>query len=98
MQSYNIPDLLTKVLGDYWHVNSIDDNAASDIKRMLNSPKFPDRDATFCQQLSSAIREQFISPEEYERLTGEDLESREEVAGRLRELWRDIYDDRPLEP
>jgi len=34
-----------------------------------------------------------ISPTQYEGLTGEELETDQEVAERLRELWRDLYDD-----
>jgi hypothetical protein len=50
----------------------------------------------FRHQLAEAISNRTLTPAQYEQMTDEELESDEEVAERLRELWHDLYGDEPV--
>jgi len=65
--------------------------ALSSLKEMLARPESAQRAALFREQLEQVIREATITPEEYEAVTGEDLDSQQALLARLRQLWDQLY-------
>lgn len=83
--------MMTKILENHFDVNAFDENWAESLKRTLNNPKSPDRAQQFRKELDEIIRNQSLSPAEYERLTGEDFDSQIELDTWLREVWLRLY-------
>lgn len=97
MFNYLEPNYLESVLRRYCHVEVLGaDNWQEDLKRSLRAPKFPNREKEFRHQLAYAIINQTISPSQYEKLTDLELETYEEVAQELTELWMYLYGDEPV--
>jgi hypothetical protein len=90
MEKINNSELVS-VLQRYCNVNVTFSDWPKTLLEELNHPSHPHRAKRFQSQLAHAILSQTISPEEYEKLTEEDLETSKEVEERLRELWQDLY-------
>lgn len=88
--------ILKHILETYCHVEYFTDDWES-VKRFLNHPNFPDRNAEFKKELAQAIIEHTISTKEFEKLTAEEYETQEEVDSFLiREVWQPLYGDEPI--
>ncbi len=92
----NLPETLTHVLKYYCDVDSFDTETPGLIRRYLNHERFPGRNEQFKCELTEAILNHTISPEQYERLTNVDYDTPEEVEAWLRLLWQYIYGDEPI--
>jgi hypothetical protein len=83
--------MTTKILENHFDVNAFDENWVESLQRTLNNPKSPDRAQQFRKEFGEIIRNQLLSPTEYERLTGEDFDSQIELDAWLREVWEQLY-------
>ena len=89
-------EILKYVLETYCHVEYFTSDWES-VKRFLNHPNFPDRNAEFKKELAQAITEHRISTQEFEKLTGEEYETQKEVDDFLvREIWQPLYGNEPV--
>ncbi|GLQ70777.1 hypothetical protein [Vibrio penaeicida] len=84
----NFKEPLKTVLKKYCHIECYDPEL---IKRAVVSGKgFPYDFELFKEQLRDAIDQNLISPSEYEQLTEEDFDSRENLNEWLEELLDDL--------
>lgn len=83
-------------IANYWHCEVRDRDTGTMLLNDLRNPRHPINEEKFVQFLQDAIVSKRISIVEYERLTGLDFESEEEVAEDLHDLWRMMYGDRPV--
>lgn len=87
--------ILEKVLGLYFHVNH--GFGVEDVKEYLNNSTMPTRNNKFKYELACAISKHSINPQKFERLTGDDYETQQEVDEFLmREIWQPLYGDEPV--
>lgn len=87
--------LLEQILETRFYAEAVEDYDS--LKKFLRHPNFPNREMEFKQQLVKAILKSTISPERYEKLTGHELETQEEVDEFLRtEIWQPLYGDEPI--
>ena len=93
-----LPTLLADVLHRYANVNAFTADWPNKLKAELFDPRFPERAPLLRRQLAEAILEQTITPAEYERLTGEDFDSQDELDEWLREFWRAIFGNETIPP
>lgn len=77
----------------HWHCEARDQDAISDLRSALADPRHQLKLEDFRQMLAQAIRERHYSVQDYEALTGLELETVDEVAQDLRQLWRQLYGD-----
>lgn len=96
MFNYLDSGYLESVLQRYYHIESLGEHWQEDLKRELKAPKFSNREKEFRHQLAYAILNKTISPSHYEKLTDLELETNEEVAQELTELWMHLYGDEPV--
>lgn len=88
-------NILDYVLGLYFHVNH--GLGVEDVTEFLNNPNAPQRNSQFKQELFSAISEHSINPLKFEKLTGDDYETQEEVDEFLKtKIWQPLYGDEPI--
>lgn len=87
--------ILDNVLSLYFHVNHNFD--IDDVKRYLNNTNAPNRRIDFKNELAQSILNQSINPQKFEKLTGDDYETQEEVDEFLKtEIWQPLYGDEPI--
>lgn len=88
------PDPLADFLKSYCNVNAV---SVDSLVRDLQNSIRPEVASEFRKQLAAAIKNQSMSPEQYETLTGEDFDSQEALIEWLEELWTHLYGDKPIE-
>ena len=87
--------ILQYVLRLYYHVEVLLD--MQELKQYISNDKFQNRNAEFKKELAEAILERHISTQKFEKLTGEDFETQEEVNEFLKtEIWQPLYGDEPI--
>ncbi len=68
-----------------------------DVKKYLNNPNVSDRNQVFKAELVNSLLKQPITPQEFEKLTAEELETQEEVNEFLKnEIWKPLYGNEPV--
>jgi archaellum component FlaD/FlaE len=88
--------LLADVLETYCNANWVSHEMIQKLMQFLNHPDFPDRNNQFQRELADAILNGTTTPEEYEHLTDISYDEPEDIERELRELWQNIYGDKPL--
>lgn len=83
-------------IANYWHCEVRDRDTGIMLLNALRNPRHPLNEDEFVQFLQDAIVNKRMTIAEYERLTALDLETEEEVAEDLHDLWRMMYGDRPV--
>lgn len=84
-----------KTLRLYFHVEVTQD--IDELNSFLNSKNFPKRNEEFRKELLQKINNSEVSVNEFEKLTGIDYESQEEVNEFLiDEIWKPLYGDEPI--
>ncbi len=87
--------ILEYVLGLYFHVEH--GLGIDDVKKYLNNPNVSDRNQVFKAELVNSLLKQPITPQEFEKLTAEELETQEEVNEFLKnEIWKPLYGNEPV--
>ena len=87
MENLNIKSPLKEILRDYCHVEWIDEAALkSDMEK--NSRRYSK--TLFLNQLKHAIENKTITPEDYFKVTGDELDELEEVVEALQEILDSI--------
>ena len=81
----NIDEPLMRVLRTYCDVNALE--LVNEISNSLNLVELK----KLKQQLSDTIEQGSISPKVYEKLTGDEYETKEKLHDWLIELWEIIY-------
>ena len=66
------------------------------LKKYVQSSIESERTLLFRDQLADAIVNNSITPEQYEKITGEDFDSQEDLNKWLKELWNNIFNDEPI--
>ena len=90
-----IESILEYVLGLYFHVNHGLD--VEDAAKYVNNPNASFRKDQFKHELANAITNHLLSPQVFERITGDEYETQEEVDEFLkREIWQPIYGDESI--
>jgi hypothetical protein len=87
---------LKRNIETYWHCEGRDRDSGASLLRALRHPVHAISESEFSGMLASAILNKDISIQEYERLTGLDFESEDEVAQDLRVLWQLMYGDKQV--
>lgn len=91
----NDKSMLKHFLETMFCVDGVDDYEL--VKKTLNDSRFPNREGQFRKELVDAIKHQTISIEQFERLTGIDYETQNEISNFLVEnIWKPLYDDEPI--
>jgi hypothetical protein len=83
----NSNDPLLDFLGLYYHVEALGADYLGDFRRALASVRDQTRATKFKEQLATAIARCTLPRKEYERVTGQDLDSDEDLRAELRTLW-----------
>ena len=96
-QSQPVHPALEDILHRHANVNAFTANWSERLKRELFSPNFPDRATLFRRELAAAILHNTITPAEYERITGEDFDTQDELNQWLREIWRSVFGAAPIQ-
>jgi hypothetical protein len=91
-----VPDPLASVLERHLNVNGFVADWPQALMRELLGHKNPRQEEMFRHQLASAILSKSITPKQYEALTGEDFDTRDDLDAWLRELWKTLYGERPV--
>lgn len=91
MNKIEISELMTRILKSHFDVNGFDDNWLNSLKKTLNTPNFPERNAQFQNELAHAILHHHISLQQYEKLTGQDFDNEQGLEDWLREVWEMLY-------
>lgn len=91
-----VSDEMGRILSCHLDVNAFTADWVESLRRTLDSLLAPSRAARFRRELAAAILHGTLTPAEYERLTGEDLDALEDLERWLRELWRLLYGDAPV--
>ncbi len=86
-----IPNPLADVLKRHCNVNAFVKNWPQHLSDELNSYENPLQAQNFKNQLFKIITEKSIDTQEYEHLTGEDVDSQEDLLIWLKQLWRLLY-------
>lgn len=89
-------DVFEKMLSEWWFSQIRDLDVGSNILKVLRHPSCALAEDDFKQALARAILDRKFSPDEYERLTEMDFETRDEVVSDLMEFWRRIFGDEPV--
>ena len=84
----NIPSPLKEILKDYLHVEWIDEEL---LHHDMESSAWEYDKAKFISQLRVAIDEKNISPKDYFKVTGDELDTNDEVSKALKEIWDAIF-------
>lgn len=87
-----VPDPLARTLRAYCNVDALD---LPGLKAYLASPKGREYAAQFKQQLADALRGRILTPAEYEKLTGEDFDTRDDLTKWLAQLWVELFETPP---
>jgi hypothetical protein len=82
------PEPLANLLSLFCNVNATD---ISGLKRQLLKISGIKREKLFRKQLSDAILHGTITPDAYEKLTGEDFDSQDDLKNWLLSLWNELY-------
>lgn len=96
MSENAVSEMMERILKSHFDVNAFDENWVESLQRTLNHPNFPNRAREFKSELASAILDHTISPAQYEKLTGEDFDTPEDLEEWLREVWQKLYDGKPV--
>lgn len=80
-----IPEPLKNILNDYCHVKWAEE--MNELPNEIQKEDWPYDALVFKSQLREAIYHLGFSLEEYENVTGEDFDTEEELAERLKEIW-----------
>ncbi len=91
-----ISELMTYILESYFDVNAFNDNWLNSLKKTLNAPNFPNRNADFQNELANAILHHHISLQQYEKLTGQDFDEEQDLEDWLREVWTMLYEGQAM--
>ena len=90
------PELLEHILKTRFYAEAVENYDS--LKRFLQHIDFPDREAELKQQLAEAISRSTINPKRYEKLTGHELETQEEINEFLKtDIWQPLYGDEPIQ-
>jgi hypothetical protein len=87
-----LPDPLARTLRAYCNVDALD---LDGLRSYLASAKGREQADEFKAQLAAAIEGKILTPAEYERLTGEDFDSPEDLKKWLVQLWRELFGTTP---
>jgi hypothetical protein len=91
-----VPEPLATILSLYFEVNSFTADWPASLQSYLNDPASKERERLFRTQLAEAILHDTVTPQDYEKLTREDFDTPEDLRRWLKEVWRDLYGDRPI--
>lgn len=97
MSDQSISTIVKDILHRHANANAFTADSINQLKRELFSPKFPERAQMFRREFAQVILQEKLTPVEYEQITGEDFDTQEELNIWLRELWRDIFGDIPIQ-
>lgn len=89
------PEFLKK-LETYWLVEARDLDVGPDLLKSLRNPHAKITEAEFKWHLADAILSKRYTAQEYERLTGADADTSEDVVADLSELWRLMFQGEPI--
>lgn len=90
-------EIFKTLLRSRWFSQIRDLDVGHDVRQIIRSPHATLTEAEFKWHLADAIVNKRFSVEEYERLTDFDFEKREEIAADLRQLWRLVFGDEPID-
>jgi hypothetical protein len=90
----NIPEPLAGILRTYFDVNAFTSEWPQSLQRELGRPESSQREQMFRRQLAEAVVDRNIKPEDYEKLTGEDFDTQDDLQKWLQEVWKRLYGDR----
>lgn len=85
-----------KKIETYWLVEARDLDVGPDLLESLRNPLAKITVTEFKWYLADAILSKRYLAQEYERLTGADTNTPEDVAADLSELWRLVFQDEPI--
>lgn len=95
MISNNIPEPLAHFLETYCDVNAV---MLDELKTYVKNTLSSERTQEFRRQLAYAIINNSITTEQYEKLTGEDFDTQEDLNAWLKEIWENIFGTAPVSP
>lgn len=81
----NIAEPLKSILNDYCHVEWAEE--MSELPNDLEKEDWAYDAQLFKSQLKSALTQSNFSLSDYEKVTGEDFDSEDELQERLKEIW-----------
>ena len=96
MEPKPVPNPLADILHRHCNVNAYTANWSEALRKELFAPGKSEVEMAFRHQLRDAILYDTIGPKEYEQLTGEDFDTRQDLKKWLSLLWKEIYSNRPV--
>ena len=92
----SVPNPLASILERHLNVNAFIKNWPEFIKAELAGRTDPNEANLFRNQLAEAILHKRMTPAQYEKLTGEDFDTPDDLNAWLRELWKELYGDEAI--
>lgn len=92
----SVPEPLAHLMERQLNVNAFRKDWPELFKAELAGLTDPTAAAAFRNQLAEAILHNRMTPEQYEKLTGEDFDTPEDLNAWLRELWKLLYGEQPI--
>lgn len=83
-------------LENYWLIEGRDNETGRLLLKSLRNPLAPITELEFKWHLADAILNHRFTPKEYERLTGADSDTPEDIVADLSELWQLLFKDEPI--
>jgi len=89
-----VPEPLASILRTHFDVNAFTPDWPMSLQRELRRPESREREQMFRRQLADAVLHRNLKIEDYEKLTGEDFDTEDELQRWLAEVWKRLYGDR----
>lgn len=91
----NQESIMEYVLGLFFHVNH--GLEINDVKKYLSNTNALHRNQEFKKEIAEAIINEALSPQQFEKLTGEEFETQKELSQFLiNDIWKPLYGDEPI--
>ena len=94
MKQTKVPEPLASILYTHFDVNAFTPDWPTSLQHELARPESREREQMFRRQLADALLHRSITIEDYERLTGEDFDTEDDLQRWLAEVWKRLYGER----
>ena len=88
-----VPEPLASILRTHFDVNAFTPDWPASLQRELRRPESRQREQAFRCQLANAVLHRSIKIEDYEKLTGEDFDTQDDLQRWLTNVWERLYGD-----
>ena len=96
LKETKVPEPLAAIFYTYLDVNGFTEHWRDSLKHGVSQLPMEGGGDLFRNQLADAILHQTVTPENYEKLTGQTFDAQQDLQKWLLELWEVLYGNKPV--